>query len=71
LGENGLRLLSAAKKETGLPVVSEIMNQTQIPLFEDIDIVQVGARNMQNFDLLKEVGQMRKPVLLKRGCPTR
>lgn len=67
LREEGLRLLSIAKKETGLPLVSEIMSQTQAPLFEDVDIVQVGARNMQNFDLLKEVGQMHKPVLLKRG----
>ncbi len=67
LGEEGLRLLSVAKRETGLPLVSEIMNQTQAPLFEDVDIVQIGARNMQNFDLLKEVGQMKKPVLLKRG----
>ncbi len=67
LGEDGLRMLSTAKKETGLPIVSEIMNQTQAPLFEDVDIVQIGARNMQNFDLLKEVGQMGKPVLLKRG----
>jgi 3-deoxy-7-phosphoheptulonate synthase len=67
LKEEGLRLLSVAKKETGLPVVSEIMNQTQACLFEDIDIVQVGARNMQNYDLLREVGLMKKPVLLKRG----
>ena len=65
--EDGLRLLSLAKKETGLPVVSEIMNQTQIPLFEDVDLIQIGARNMQNFDLLKEVGMMQKPILLKRG----
>jgi len=63
----GLEMLRIAKQETGLPLVSEIMNQTQIELFEDIDIVQVGARNMQNFDLLKEVGKLRKPVLLKRG----
>jgi 3-deoxy-7-phosphoheptulonate synthase len=67
LGTEGLRLLLTAKKETGLPIVSEIMNQTQVPLFEDVDIVQVGARNMQNFDLLREVGMMDKPVLLKRG----
>lgn len=67
LGEEGLKMLSAAKKETGLPLVSEIMNQTQAHLFEDVDLVQIGARNMQNFDLLKEVGQMGKPVLLKRG----
>jgi len=65
--ESGLDLLRLARRETGLPIVSEIMNQTQAELFEDVDVVQVGARNMQNFDLLKEVGQMRKPVLLKRG----
>jgi 3-deoxy-7-phosphoheptulonate synthase len=63
----GLDMLRMAKQETGLPIVSEIMNQTQIELFEEIDIVQVGARNMQNFDLLKEVGKLKKPVLLKRG----
>ena len=63
----GLEMLRYAKKETGLPIVSEIMNQTQIDLFYDIDIVQVGARNMQNYDLLKEVGKLKKPVLLKRG----
>lgn len=67
LGADGLRLLSIAKKETGLPIVSEIMNQTQLPLFEDVDVLQIGARNMQNFDLLREVGQSNKPVLLKRG----
>lgn len=67
LQEDGLRLLLLAKKETGLPVVTEIMNQTQLPLFEDIDVIQVGARNMQNFDLLREVGRFNKPVLLKRG----
>ncbi len=67
LHENGLRLLLKAKKETGLPVVTEIMNQTQLSLFEEIDVIQVGARNMQNFDLLKEVGRFNKPVLLKRG----
>jgi 3-deoxy-7-phosphoheptulonate synthase len=63
----GLKMLSLAKRETGLPIVSEIMNQTQIELFEDVDIVQIGARNMQNFDLLKAVGGIKKPVLLKRG----
>jgi 3-deoxy-7-phosphoheptulonate synthase len=63
----GLDMLRDAKKETGLPVVSEIMNQTQIDLFDDIDIVQIGARNMQNYDLLKVVGKLQKPVLLKRG----
>lgn len=67
IGADGLNLLLEAKKATGLPIVSEIMNQTQIPLFEDIDVIQIGARNMQNFDLLKAVGQLKKPVLLKRG----
>lgn len=67
LKEDGLRLLSLAKKVTGLPLVSEIMNQTQIPLFEDVDVIQIGARNMQNFDLLREVGMLQKPILLKRG----
>ncbi|MCL1964256.1 MAG: 3-deoxy-7-phosphoheptulonate synthase [Firmicutes bacterium] len=63
----GLAMLRLAKKETGLPIVSEIMNQTQLDLFEDVDILQIGARNMQNFDLLKAVGGLKKPVLLKRG----
>ncbi|HCC35739.1 MAG TPA: 3-deoxy-7-phosphoheptulonate synthase [Ruminococcaceae bacterium] len=63
----GLEMLKTVKRKTGLPIVSEIMNQTQIELFEEIDIVQIGARNMQNFDLLKEVGKLKKPVLLKRG----
>lgn len=63
----GIRLLLLAKEETGLPIVSEIMNQTQEKYFEDVDIIQIGARNMQNFDLLKAVGRMRKAVLLKRG----
>ena len=67
LQEDGLRLLLKAKQETGLPVVTEVMNQTQLPLFDEIDVIQIGARNMQNFDLLKEVGRLRKPVLLKRG----
>jgi len=67
LGAKGLQLMLLAKKETGLPIISEIMNQTQIDLFEDVDIIQIGARNMQNFDLLKEVGMMDKVVLLKRG----
>jgi 3-deoxy-7-phosphoheptulonate synthase len=67
LQEEGLRLLLKAKEATGLPVVTEIMNQTQLPLFEDVDMIQIGARNMQNFDLLKEVGRFGKPVLLKRG----
>ncbi|MCL2185944.1 MAG: 3-deoxy-7-phosphoheptulonate synthase [Treponema sp.] len=63
----GLEMLRLAKKETGLPIVSEIMNQTQVDLFDDIDIIQIGARNMQNYDLLKVVGKLKKPVLLKRG----
>lgn len=67
LGEEGLHFLLAAKKDTGLPIITEIMNQTQLTLFDEVDIVQIGARNMQNFDLLKAVGAMGKPVLLKRG----
>ena len=63
----GLKLLSEAKRATGLPIVSEIMNVNHLPLFEDVDIIQVGARNMQNFDLLQELGRIHKPVLLKRG----
>ncbi|MCL2759967.1 MAG: 3-deoxy-7-phosphoheptulonate synthase [Treponema sp.] len=63
----GLDMLRIAKKETGLPIVSEIMNQTQVDLFDDVDMVQIGARNMQNYDLLKVVGKLKKPVLLKRG----
>lgn len=63
----GLELLSIAKKETGLPIVSEIMNENHIELFEDVDIIQVGARNMQNFELLKALGHVNKPILLKRG----
>lgn len=67
LRENGLKMLIKAKKETGLPIVSEIMSEAHIPLFEEVDVVQVGARNMQNFELLKELGKLNKPVLLKRG----
>ena len=63
----GLRLLSEAKKATGLPLVSEIMSIDTLDLFEDVDIIQVGARNMQNFDLLKELGHLDRPILLKRG----
>lgn len=71
LHKSGIDLLLAAKKETGLPVVTEIMNQTQLPLFEQVDVIQIGARNMQNFDLLREVGRLKKPILLKRGfCNT-
>ena len=67
LGEEGLRLLAEAKRLTGLPVVSEIMSVRQLPLFEDVDMLQVGARNMQNYELLRELGRIRRPVLLKRG----
>ncbi len=63
----GLKLLSEAKKKTGLPIVTEIMSIEHLPLFEDVDIIQVGARNMQNFELLKQLGKLRKPILLKRG----
>ncbi|MCL2517769.1 MAG: 3-deoxy-7-phosphoheptulonate synthase [Oscillospiraceae bacterium] len=63
----GIELLLEAKKETGLPIVSEVMDLSQLPLFEEVDIIQVGARNMQNFALLKELGMIKKPILLKRG----
>lgn len=63
----GLELLSEAKKKTGLPIVTEIMSIDHLDLFEDVDIIQVGARNMQNFELLKELGKTDKPILLKRG----
>ena len=65
--DEGIRLLLKAKEATGLPIVTEIMNINTLDLFADIDIIQVGARNMQNFDLLKELGKTRKPILLKRG----
>ena len=65
--EEGIRLLLKAKAETGLPIVTEIMNISTLDLFRDVDIIQVGARNMQNFDLLKELGKTKKPILLKRG----
>ena len=64
---DGLKLLSAAKAETGLPIVTEIMDLQHLNLFEDVDVIQVGARNMQNFELLKELGKIDKPILLKRG----
>ncbi len=67
LKAEGLALLKIARQETGLPIVTEIMGVNHLPLFEDVDVIQVGARNMQNFDLLKELGQLRKPILLKRG----
>ena len=63
----GIELLLEAKKETGLPIVTEIMNINHLPLFEEVDVIQVGARNMQNFELLKELGKTNKPILLKRG----
>lgn len=67
LKDEGIRLLLEAKKETGLPIVTEIMNQNHLDLFADVDVIQVGARNMQNFELLKELGHSKKPILLKRG----
>jgi len=63
----GIRLLQLAREATGLPIVTEIMNISTLDLFADVDIIQVGARNMQNFDLLKELGKTQKPILLKRG----
>jgi len=63
----GIKLLLEAKKATGLPIITEIMNIRDLPLFDEVDIIQIGARNMQNFDLLKELGKTNKPVLLKRG----
>ena len=63
----GIRLLLKAKEATGLPIITEIMNISTLDMFADVDIIQVGARNMQNFDLLKELGKTKKPILLKRG----
>ena len=67
MGAEGIELLLAAKKETGLPIVTEIMESSQLELCDDVDIIQVGARNMQNFELLKRLGKIDKPILLKRG----
>ena len=67
LGAEGLELLCRAGRETGMPVVSEITDPRQLSLFREVDVLQVGARNMQNFDLLRELGKLRKPILLKRG----
>ena len=67
LKADGIELLLEAKAETGMPIVTEIMNANHLPLFEDVDLIQVGARNMQNFELLKELGKTDKPILLKRG----
>ncbi len=67
-GMEGIRLLMEARDVTGMPIVTELMSSDQLPLFEEaVDVIQIGARNMQNFDLLKKVGRTRKPVLLKRG----
>ncbi len=67
LHDEGLRLLLKAKQAVGLPIVTELMDINHLPLFEDVDVIQVGARNMQNFEMLKELGRIRKPILLKRG----
>lgn len=67
LKADGIEYLLEAKKITGMPIITEIMNANHLPLFENVDIIQVGARNMQNFDLLKELGHTQKPILLKRG----
>ena len=67
LKAEGLDLLKIARKETGLPIVTEIMRASHIDMFESVDVIQVGARNMQNFELLKELGKIDKPILLKRG----
>jgi 3-deoxy-7-phosphoheptulonate synthase len=67
MGADGLKLLSLAKKATGLPIVTELMDIVHLDLFDDVDIIQIGARNMQNFELLKEMGRLDKPILLKRG----
>ena len=67
LKDAGIRMLLEAKQETGMPIISEIMNIRTLDLFENVDIIQVGARNMQNFELLKELGKTNKPILLKRG----
>ena len=67
LKAQGLEFLKVARQETGLPIVTEIMSIVDLPLFEDVDVLQVGARNMQNFDLLRELGKTSKPILLKRG----
>ena len=67
LKADGIEILLEAKKATGLPIVTEIMNANHLTMFEDVDVIQVGARNMQNFELLKELGRTNKPILLKRG----
>ncbi len=67
LGLDGLKILLKVKEETGMPIVTELMNEKYLDEFADVDIIQIGARNMQNFDLLKAVGKVNKPILLKRG----
>ena len=67
MGAEGLELMKLARAETGLPIVSEIMDASQLPLFDDVDVIQVGARNMQNSNLLKVLGKQPKPVMIKRG----
>lgn len=67
LGLDGLKLLKKAKAETGMPIVTELMSEKMVDEFEDVDVIQIGARNMQNFELLKAVGKLDKPILLKRG----
>ncbi|MGI5925458.1 MAG: 3-deoxy-7-phosphoheptulonate synthase [Lentisphaerae bacterium] len=67
LRDEGIKLLIKAREATGLPIVTEIMDISQLELFSDVDIIQVGARNMQNFELLKALGKVKRPVLLKRG----
>lgn len=67
MGGEGIELLLEAKAKTGLPIVTEIMDLSQLSHFDEVDVIQVGARNMQNFELLKELGKLRKPILLKRG----
>ena len=67
LKAEGIEYLVNAKKETGLPIITEIMNANHLDLFDEVDVIQVGARNMQNFELLKELGRTKKPILLKRG----
>lgn len=67
LRDEGIKMLMQVKRETGLPIVTEIMSTDHLPLFENVDLIQVGARNMQNFELLRELGKINKPILLKRG----
>ncbi len=67
MGVEGIKLLELAKKETGLPICTELMAISELKYFENVDLIQIGARNFQNFDLLKELGKTKKPVLLKRG----